>query len=561
MPPAPTDAWTQVYQPHGWPWWAAALVAALPVAVLFWLLAFQKSSAPRAAAAGAATAILVAILFVGMPWGLALSSFGLGCAFGLLPIGWVVFSAVFLYQVAVDTGQFEVMKATIARLTADRRLQALLIAFSFGAVIEGAAGFGTPVAISAALLVGLGFRPFSAAVLCLIANTAPVAWGSVGTPLITLAAVSGLPVEDLSAMNARILPITSVIVPIWLVRVMVPWKETVEVLPAALVCGLTFATTQFLWGNFVDVGLVDIVAGLTSLTALGIFLTSWKPPRIWRFPEENDGTAGAPAAAFSRRGAIRAWLPFLILFVAVIVWGLVRAKIDGLSLGPLRARYDIPIPGLHQAIVRTAPVVAEAKPEDAVFRLNWLSATGTGVFLAAIVTAVILGHRPRALLGSFRTASSRMRIPILAIVPMLGLAYVTRYSGMDAILGLAFTHTGVLYPFFGTFLGWLGVALTGSDTSSNALFGSLQRITAEQLGLPPVLLCSANSAGGVMGKMVDAQSIVVASTATNLVGNEGRILLAVLWHSIALAAIVALIVLVYAYVLPGWIPQGIRLIG
>jgi lactate permease len=561
MPPSTADAWTQVYEPHGWPWWAAAVVAALPVAVLFWLLAARRTSAPIAAAGGAATAILVAVLFVGMPWDMALTSFGFGCAFGLLPIGWVVFSAVFLYQVAVDTGEFDVMKATIARLTADRRLQALLIAFSFGAVIEGAAGFGTPVAISAALLVGLGFRPFSAAVLCLIANTAPVAWGSVGTPLVTLAAVSGLPVEDLSAMNARILPITSVIVPIWLVRAMVPWRETMEVLPAALVCGLSFAATQFVWGNFVDVGLVDIVAGLSSLAALALFLSFWKPSRTWRFPEEADGAAGGAAAAYSRRDAIRAWLPFLILFAAVISWGLLRARIDGLSLGPLRARYDVPVPGLHQAIVRTAPVVAEPKPEDAFFRFNWLSATGTGVFLAALAAAALLGHRPRALLGSFLAACRRMRVPILAIVPMLGLAYVTRYSGMDAILGLAFTHTGFLYPFFGTFLGWLGVALTGSDTSSNALFGSLQRITAEQLRLDPILLCSANSAGGVMGKMVDAQSIVVASTATNLVGSEGRILLAVLWHSIALAAIVALIVLVYAYVVPGWVPHGVKLIG
>ena len=558
--------WTQVYEPHGWPWWASAIVAAAPIAVLFWLLAARHASAPRAAAAGALTAILVAVLFLGMPPLMALAAFGYGAAYGLFPIGWVVFAAIFLYQIAVDTGQFESMKRSIARLTADRRIQVLLIAFSFGAIIEGAAGFGTPVAISAALLVGLGFRPFQAAVLCLIANTAPVAWGSIGTPLVALAKVSGLPIEDLSAMNARILPITSVIVPIWLVRAMVPWRETLEVLPAALVCGVSFALTQFLWGNFVNVGLVDIVAGLVSLATLGLFLSRWRPRRIWRFPEETSSEPGPAAAGPSAEPAsspFRAWLPFLILFALVITWGILRAKggFDALPLGPLEPSYKVPVPGLDGRVVRTFPVVPEPKVEEAVYDFAWLPASGTGILVAAILSSLLLGQGPRGLAGSFLRAARRMKVPILAIVPMLGLGMVTRYSGIDAILGLAFTGTGVLYPFFGTFLGWLGVALTGSDTASNVLFGSLQRITAEQLGLDPILMCSANSAGGVMGKMVDAQSIVVAGAASGQVGNEGKILLAVLWHSIALAAVVAVIVLMYAYVFPGAVPHGVKLIG
>jgi len=547
--------WTQDYQPHGSPWWLAALVAALPVAVLFYCLGVRKTSAPRAAAAGAATAILAATLFAGMPWSLALSSFVFGAAYGLLPIGWVVFAAVFLYQIAVDTGQFDAMKASIGRLTADRRLQVLLIAFSFGAIIEGAAGFGTPVAISAALLVGLGFRPFSAAVLCLIANTAPVAWGSVGTPLVALQAVTGLPIADLSAMNARILPITSVIVPIWLIRSMVPWRETLEVLPAALVCGLSFAVTQFVWGNWIDVGLVDIVAGLASLGSLAVFLCFWKPRRVWRFPEEAAATSRDLPSGLSPGKVFRAWLPFLILFVFVIGWGLLRKRLEPHAW----ASYPIQVPFLHEAVIRTAPVVAVNEAEKAVFKLQWLSATGTGVVFAAIATSLLLRQGARGLLGSFLGACRRMRVPLLAITPMLGLGYVTRFSGIDAILGLAFTRTGPLYPFFGTFLGWLGVALTGSDTASNVLFGSLQRITAEQLGLDPVLMASANSAGGVMGKMVDAQSIVVATAATGKVGDEGKILIAVLWHSIALAAVVAAIVTAYAYLFPGVVPHGVKL--
>lgn len=567
MPPlfATALSWTQNYSPHGWPWWAAALMAAIPIVVLLVALAVWKTSAPKAAALGALSAFVVSVAWAGMPAGMAATAFCLGALVGLLPIGWVIFSAILLYQIAVDSGQFEVMKQSIGRLTADRRLQVLMIAFSFGAILEGAAGFGTPVAICAALLVGLGFRPFPAAVLCLIANTAPVAWGSIGTPLLMLERVSGLPLADLSAMNARILPITSILVPLWLVRSMVSWKETLEVLPAVLVCGLSFAATQFVWGNYVDVGLVDIIAGIVSLGALVGFLTVWKPRRTWRFPEETTTGVTTSDPRLSAAQIARGWLPFIVLFAVVILWGILRERLglDRQTLGPIQAKYDFPMPGLHGSVHRTFPVATPEqaeKPESAIYELKWLSATGTGVILACIVVAILLRHRPSAFARSFLTAAHRMKIPLLAIVPMLGLAYLTRYSGLDAILGLAFTRTGILYPFFGTFLGWLGVALTGSDTSSNALFGSLQRITAEQLGLNPVLMCSANSAGGVMGKMIDAQSIVVAATATNLVGQEGKILVAVFWHSVALATVVALIVLGYAYVVPDLVPTGVKLL-
>jgi lactate permease len=551
------ETWSQVYAPLGH-WLISAAVAVIPVVVLFYLLAVQRTSAPTAAFAGAGTAILVAIVVCGMPVSLALISFVYGSAFGLLPIGYVVFAAIFLYQISLDSGQFEVMKASIGSLTADRRLQALLIAFSFGAIIEGAAGFGTPVAISAALMVGLGFKPFYAAALCLIANTAPVAWGAVGTPIVTLASVTDLPIADLSAMNARILPITSLIVPFWLVRTMVGWKETFAVFPAIAVCGISFAVTQFIWGNYVDAFLVDIVGGVISLLVTGLFIKVWKPKNIFLF-EEDRGVA-TQQASYTTGQILHGWTPFLILGFFVLLWGWpsVKAALNGFSIGPVSATYLIDVPSLDRAVVRVPPVVAANTAERAVYTFNWVSTTGTGVMLAAFVAALAAGFTPRRFFESFLKTCRRMKIPLLAIVPMLGLGYVTRYSGIDAILGLAFTRTGFFYPFFAAFLGWLGVALTGSDTSSNALFGSLQKITAQQLGLDPVLICSANSTGGVMGKMIDAQSIVVATTATNQVGNEGVIFRFVLWHSVALATIVALIVMAYAYVFPGYVPHNVK---
>jgi lactate permease len=578
--------WTQVYDPLG-AWWLSTLVAALPVVVLLGLLAIFRVKPHWSALAGAITALVCASLVFGMPWRLSAASLAYGAAFGVLKIAWIVIAAVFLYDVTVYTGQFEIMKSSVAHITEDRRLQALLIAFCFGALIEGAAGFGAPVAIAGAFLIGLGFKPFHAAALNLIANTAPVAWGAIGTPVHTLAAVSGLPETDLNAMLGRILPITAIIVPFWLVRAMVGWRETFEVLPAILVVGFTFAITQFVWSNFIDSNLVDIAGGVVSLVATTGFLRFWKPKRIWRFADEstNEPPSPAPAAgvvneekpadlpiaqavtdtrrvspaverAYSAREIARAWMPFVILTLFVLLWGLpvIKTTMNRWTT-PAFERGGWEVPALHLAVTRAAPVVAKPQPEAAKFDFNWLTATGTGCFLAALVAGFLLGLAPVELAKIFWRTLVRMRFAVLAIAFMLGLGFVTRYSGMDAVMGLAFTRTGVLFPFFGTFLGWLGVALTGSDTSSNALFGGLQRITAEQLGLSPVLMCAANSAGGVMGKMVDAQSIVVATAATNQVGNEGLIFRFVLWHSIALAAIVGLIVMAYAYIFTGAVPK------
>ena len=547
--------WTQNYDPFGH-WWLSTLVAALPIVVLLGFLAVLKVRAHLCAIAGALTAVLCATGVFGMPLRLALASFGYGAAFGLLKIVWIVVAAVFLYDVTVETGQFEIMKESVAAITPDRRLQLLLVAFCFGAFIEGAAGFGAPVAIAGAFMIGLGFKPFHAAALNLIANTAPVAWGAIGTPVHTLAVVTALPEASLNAMIGRILPWTALLVPIWLVRAMVGWSETFEVLPALLVVGVSFAGTQFLWSNFVDSNLVDIASGAVSLLATLLFLRVWRPKNIWRFAEDAAaGPASGAVQSASRAATIRAWLPFLILSFFVLLWGLPSIKTRmGEATTPAFRSGGWEVPLLHKAVSRAQPVVSKPVPEAAKFDFNWLTATGTGCFFAALLSGLILRLRLSRLLRIFAGTVRRMRYAIIAMACMLGLGFVTRYSGMDAVLGLAFTRTGWLFPFFGTFIGWLGVALTGSDTSSNAMFGGLQRITAEQLHLNPVLMSAANSAGGVMGKMVDAQSICVATAATNQVGNEGMIFRFVLWHSVALAAIVGIIVMLYAYVFPHLVP-------
>lgn len=586
--------WTQVYDPLG-NWWLSTLAAALPMIVLLGLLAGLKVKPHWCAIAGALTATAVAILIFKMPVQLAAMSFGYGVAFGILKIAWIVLAAVFLYDISVETGQFEIMKESIARITPDRRLQVLLVAFSFGAFIEGAAGFGAPVAIAGAFMIGLGFRPFQAAALNLIANTAPVAWGAIGTPVHTLAAVSGLPESDLNAMIGRILPFVAILVPFWLVRTMVNWQETFEVLPAILVVGISFSLTQFLWSNYIDSNLVDIVGGVVSIAATVLFLRFWKPKKIWRFDYDKDAVPLPPptgkiadqfggewnaaefdgyvtASSHTPAQVMRAWMPFAILSVFVLVWGLPSIKLainqattpafkvvmpDG-KARPGPPGWDVPY--LHGEVFRAVPVVSKPTPEAARYDFNWLSATGTGCFLGAIVAGILLGLSPARLVKIFWRTLVRMRLAMVAISFMLGLGYVTRYSGLDAVLGLAFTRTGWLYPFFGTFLGWLGVALTGSDTSSNALFGSLQRITSQQLGIDPVLMCAANSAGGVVGKMVDAQSITIATAATEQVGNEGIIFRFVVWHSIALGAIVGGIVMFYAYVFPHAVPHGLTFV-
>src|SRR6201988_3277176 len=588
--------WTQIYDPFGH-WWLSTLVAALPILVLFGLLAGLRVKPHLCAIGGALTAMGVAVLFFKMPVSLAAMSFGYGVAFGLLKIAWIVLAAVYLYDISVDTGQFEIMKESVAGITADRRLQVLLVAFCFGAFIEGAAGFGAPVAIAGAFMIGLGFRPFHAAALNLIANTAPVAWGAIGAPVHALAAVSGLPESDISAMVGRILPFTAIIVPFWLVRTMVSWAETFEVFPAILVVGISFSITQFLWSNHVDSNLVDIASAVVSILATIAFLLIWKPKKIWRFDyDKTEGTAvpTAPTAnvaddmggkwpakeydgyiapkKYPASVVLKAWMPFAILSVFVLLWGLPKIKIAinqattpafkvVLSHGTVRKGapgWDWPY--LHNLISRNVPVVAKPTPEAARYDFNWLSATGTGCFLAALLSGLLLGMSPIALMKTFWRTLVRMRLAMIAISFMLGLGFVTRFSGLDAVLGLAFTRTGRLYPFFGTFLGWLGGALTGSDTSSNALFGSLQRITSQQLGIDPVLMCAANSAGGVMGKMVNAQSITIATAATEQVGNEGTIFRFVAWHSVALGSIVGGIVMLYAYVFSHLVPHGLTFV-
>jgi lactate permease len=561
-------SWIQVYDPLGGPWLSTA-AAALPIVLLLAALGVLEWRAHRAALLGLVSALAVSVFVFGMPPGAAAATALYGAAYGFLPIGWIVLNAVFLYSLTVETGQFEILKASVGRLSHDRRIQALLVAFSFGAFIEGASGFGTPVAICSALLIGLGFTPLYAAGLSLIANTAPVAFGAIGTPILTLAAVTGIPAKTIGMMAGRQLPFVSLLVPAWLVVTMSGWRGLRSVWPAVLVCGGTFALVQFAWSNFIGVELVDIAGGLASIAALTLFCRVWQPRDEWDSPDVAapvSATARARTETPAIAGSVaRAWVPWVFLSLAVIVWGLAPVKAF-LNQGALAPAFAVPM--LHRTVFRDYPVVAapvdrarigdpayrNARAEPAVFTVNWASATGTAIFLAALASAIPL----RVPFAQFLTVAGgtlrRMRAPLLTIMLMLSLGFVTRYGGTDATLGLAFTRTGWLYPFFGTLLGWLGVALTGSDTSSNVLFGSLQKITAQQLGFNPVLIVTANSTGGVMGKMIDAQSIVVATASTGQVGQEGRILRFVFWHSVALAAIMGAIVMLQAYVFPWMIP-------
>jgi lactate permease len=548
--------WTQTYDPLGaWP--LSTFVAALPVLVLLGLLASGKASAWASALAGLATAAVAAIFVFKMPAGMALAAATHGVVFAAFRIVWLIVAAVFLYDIAVATGQFEVMKASIARLSGDRRLQAVLVAFSFGAFLEGAAGFGAPVAISAAFLVGLGFEPFQAALLCLIANTAPVAWGAIGTPIRALAEITGLDVEAISATSGRILPPLALILPFWLVRTMTSWRETFAIWPALVVIGGAFATTQFLWSNFVGFELVDLVSSVASLAAGVVLLKLWRPKTEWRFEHDDlgDGPVGdpdKPPVELTTRRLVRAWMPFLLLSVTVLVWGLppVKRAMDA------QTSWKWEVGGLHLRVARGEALTGHASPtekdlEKAVADIVPVSSTGTAVFLAAVVSGLWLGVGPIALMRMLGATVVRLVPAIATIVGMLALGFVTKASGMDVVLGLAFTRTNpMLYPIFGTLLGWLGVALTGSDTSSNVLFGNLQRVTATKLGLDPILMASANTTGGVMGKMIDAQSIVVAAAATGEGGKEGELLRAVVVHSIGLALMVGAIVWTYAHVLP-----------
>jgi len=539
--------WTQQYDPCG-NLFVSALVASLPIFVLLGLLAAFHVRAQYAALAGLAVSLLVAIGVYKMPASLALTAALNGAAYGLFPIGWIVLAAIFAYDISVATGKFEILKRSIATLADDRRIQVLLIAFSFGAFIEGAAGFGTPVAISAAMLIGLGFKPLQAAGLALIGNTAPVAFGALGTPLIALARVTELPLESLSMMVGRQLPLFSVIVPFWLIWAMAGWRNMLEVWPACLTAGLSFAIMQFVVSNYHGPWLVDVISAIVSIVALVALLRFWRPKKTWRFIDEpTTSIEQAP----SKRESFTAWLPWMIVSLIVFIWGVpqVKKQLNAWS------EFKFEVPGLHLNVVRDLPVVAAPTAEKAIYELNWLSATGTALILAGLLSGVLLGLSPQRLAVLFIGTLRRTAVSLVTISAMLALGYTTRFSGLDASMGLAFASTGFLFPFFSPLLGWLGVALTGSDTSSNVLFGNLQQITAERLGFSPILAAAANSSGGVMGKMIDAQSIVVAGVATGQHGQEGTILRYVFFHSVALAVLVGLLVAAQAYVVPQMIPR------
>jgi len=536
--------WPQNYDPTGH-WWLSTLLATLPVVVLLGTLALLHMKAHYSALLGLATSLFCAIWIFGMPAKLAGKTAVFGAGYGLLPIGWIILNVIFLYQLTCDAGLFKVLQESLTGITQDRRLQLLLIAFSFGAFFEGAAGFGTPVAVTAAVLIGLGFKPLQASGLSLIANTAPVAYGALGTPLIALQGVTGLDLRELSAQAGRILPFFSVLVPFWLVWAFAGFAGMVEVWPAVLVAGVFFAIPQFLMSNFHGPWLVDVVSAVISMLALIVFLLKWRPKRIWGFEHEGEREARG-THGHSRSLVTKAWVPWLVLSLVVFLWGLpsVKAKLDKLSAP------KFPVVGLHQMVQRVPPVVPKPTAEAAVFSLNWISATGSGILVAAVISGLVMGFTPWKLAQTYWRTIVRVRFSLLTIAAMMSIGFLTRYSGLDATMGLAFARTGVLYPFFGTLLGWLGVALTGSDTASNVLFGSLQKISAQQVGVSANLMAAANSCGGVMGKMIDAQSIVVASTATEWYGHEGDILRYVFFHSIALAALVGIMVTLQAYVFP-----------
>ena len=542
--------WAQGYDPFGNPL-LSTLTAAVPVVVLLGCIAFLKMKAHIAALLGIASSLIIAILAFGMPTGMATMAAAFGAAYGLMPIGWIILNVIFLYRLTEQRGQFRILQDSIAAITPDRRLQLLLIAFGFGAFFEGAAGFGTPVAVTGAMLIGLGFTPLAASGLSLIANTAPVAFGALGTPVLALASVTGLDLFELSGMIGRQLPFFSVIVPFWLICAFAGWRGMLQVWPAILVAGLSFAIPQYLVSNFHGPWLVDIIASICSMGALTLFLRVWRPATVWRSTKRDEAVDGSVAEAavghaHTSEQVFKAWLPWIVLSVCVFLWGIpqVKAWLDSLFT------LAVPVSGLHQLVQKVPPVVATATAESAIYNFNVLSMTGTGILLAALISSVLMKFSLREFVHQYFATLVVVRWSLLTIAAMLALGYVTRYSGADATMGLAFAQTGWLYPLFGTMLGWLGVALTGSDTASNVLFGGLQKITAEQLGLNPVLMAAANSSGGVMGKMIDAQSIVVASTATRWYGHESEILRYVFFHSIALALLVSLLVLGQAYVWP-----------
>ncbi|MBX3548269.1 MAG: L-lactate permease [Xanthobacteraceae bacterium] len=548
--------WDQHYNPLN-STMLSTLAAAIPVVTLLVLIASNKVKAHIAAIIALIVANLVAIFIFTMPAGLSLRATVLGAVTGFFPIGWIVLNVIFLYRLTVEKGAFETLQNTIGGISNDRRIQLLLIAFAFGAFFEGASGFGTPVAVTGAILIGLGFSPLAASGLSLIANTAPVAFGALGTPIQGLSSVTGIDPFLLGAMVGRQLPFFSLLVPFWLIWVFAGWRGMIQIWPAILVTGISFAVPQFLISNFVNPWIVDIGASLISMACLIGFLQIWKPKEVWTSPAlrtKDDSAKGRPAPKVSTKKPTtgEVWmslLPWIIVCAILLLWGTNWFKAH---VNPW-ATWNYAVPDLHNMINKVAPIVAKPTPEGAVFSFTWLSYTGSGMLIAAIIAGLLMGFSPVRIVKEYGKTIKVCAYSLITIAAMLAIGTLTRLSGIDATLGLAFASAGVLYPFFGTLLGWLGVALTGSDTASNVLFGNLQKITSEQLGLSPILMGAANSSGGVMGKMIDAQSIVVASTATNWFGHEGTILRFVFWHSIALACLVGILVMLQAYVFTGMI--------
>jgi lactate permease len=559
--------WTQVYAPIGGSLGLSAIAAAIPIIVLFIMLGALRKPAWAAASTALLSAFVVAIGVYRMPVNLAIVSTLYGGAYGLFPIAWIVFASIMLYRLAVDTGKFEIIKDTVGGLTDDRRLQAMFIAFSFGAFIEGAAGFGAPVAVSGAMLAGLGFSPFYAAGICLLANTAPVAFGSIGIPVTTLANVTGLPVMALSAMVGRLCAMISVIIPGYLIVVMTNRKKALEVLPAIIACGVSFASVQFAVSNFVGPELTDIASSLTCIVVMVFVLKLWKPKSIMRL--DGDQPVSLTMKKYSWSEMILAWSPYLLLVVFVLAWGhaAIKPKINHFADAVIPASWStvpeternatrLMVPGLHNQITQMPPVTKQPAPYGALFELNWLSASGSACFLAAIATMFVLRIRPLAFVNTFVATFRQLSKAMVTIACMLGLAYLMNYSGMTSTLGLSLAATGGVFPFFSAVVGWLGVFLTGSDTSANALFGNLQVVTANALNLNPVLTASVNSAAGVMGKMISIQSIAVAVAATGMhKDDESRLFRFTIKHSVLLMVVVAIVSMLYAYVFPGAVPR------
>ena len=555
--------WQHNYEPIAGSLGVSALAAVLPIVVLFLMLGVLRKPAWMSALAALVSALLVSLIVYRMPAGLAFVSTIYGAAFGIFPIAWIVFASILLYRLAVDTGKFEIIKDSIGGLTTDRRLQAMFIAFSFGAFIEGAAGFGAPVAVSGAMLAGLGFNPFYAAGICLLANTAPVAFGSIGIPVTTLANVTGLPVLPLSAMIGRLCAMISILIPGYLIVVMAGWKRAAEVLPAIIACGVSFAAMQFYVSNTLGPELTDIASSLTCIVVMVIVLKVWTPASIMRL--DGDKPVTGPAHKHTPGEVFTAWLPYALLVVFVLAWGepSVKGAIDRWTHSVMPSFLPVAsaglngleVPGLHNLITRVPPVTPAPAPYAAIFTLNWLSASGTACLLATIAAALLLRVSPKQFVGIYKATFKQLALPMLTIACMLGLAYVMNYSGMTSTLGLALAATGGGFPFFSAVLGWLGVFLTGSDTSANALFGNLQVVTANALNLNPVLTASVNSAAGVMGKMISVQSIAVAVAATGMTrADESKLFRFTIKHSVFLMVVMGIISMLFAYVFPGSVP-------